>query len=303
MTSQIPPLSDIDIRLLLVFRAVVECGGFTQAQSELGLARSTISTHMANLETRLGLKLCRRGRGGFALSERGRLVYEASIKFLAALDGFRAEIGELRDKMVGEIKIGMVDNIIMNNGCRLHDAISAFQKQAPDVHLTVQVISPNLIENWLTGAQLHLALVPETPMSAMIRMDRLFVEHMELYCGRGHPLFALDKRKIDRKLIKSQAYARRGYSTAIPYDSMFDGPAAATAFHMEGIAHLVLSGMYLGFLPRDYAQNWVTIGNMRSLLPDECRFEVPICIAYSKQTQLPLSADVFRKTILRVHAC
>ena len=57
-------ISDTDIRLLRVFRSVVECGGMAAAELELNISTSTISRHIKDLETRLGLTLCRRGRGG-----------------------------------------------------------------------------------------------------------------------------------------------------------------------------------------------------------------------------------------------
>ena len=56
-------VTDNDLRLLRVFRAVVACGGFAAAELELNINRSTISRHIKDLETRLGVTLCRRGRG------------------------------------------------------------------------------------------------------------------------------------------------------------------------------------------------------------------------------------------------
>src|SRR5205085_11496388 len=47
-------VSDIDVRLLRVFRAVVEAGSFANAQAILNVGASTISTQMSQLETRLG---------------------------------------------------------------------------------------------------------------------------------------------------------------------------------------------------------------------------------------------------------
>jgi DNA-binding transcriptional LysR family regulator len=48
-------LSDIDLRLLRVFIAVTESGGFTAAEIKLNINRSTISTHISDLEARLGM--------------------------------------------------------------------------------------------------------------------------------------------------------------------------------------------------------------------------------------------------------
>ena len=39
-------ITEYDIKLLNVFKSVVENGGFAAAEDELGLTRSTISIHM-----------------------------------------------------------------------------------------------------------------------------------------------------------------------------------------------------------------------------------------------------------------
>ena len=267
--KNLPAISDVDLRLLRVFKTIVECGGFTQAQIELGIGGSTISTHMSTLEARLGLTLCRRGRGGFSLTERGRLVYESASRFLTAIEGFRSELGELQGKMTGEVKVGMVDNLSSNSACKLHTAIELFREQSEDVHLTIQVVAPNQIENWLTRGLLHLALMPNLPLPGTITAEHLFVEKQALYCGFNHPFFEMNSEQMTRQLVSQQAFVRRGYSVEANYDLFFSGPAAATAFHMEGVAQFILSGKYVGFLPNEYAEfHWESRGQMRSLLPE-----------------------------------
>ena len=51
-------LSDTDIRLLRVFIVVAQAGGLSAAELELNIGRSTISRHLKDLETRLGMVLC-----------------------------------------------------------------------------------------------------------------------------------------------------------------------------------------------------------------------------------------------------
>ncbi|MEM7227127.1 MAG: LysR family transcriptional regulator, partial [Pseudomonadota bacterium] len=60
-------MTDVELRLLRVFDSVVRNGGFAAAERELGVSRPAISRHMAELEARLGFRLCERGRGGFSL--------------------------------------------------------------------------------------------------------------------------------------------------------------------------------------------------------------------------------------------
>jgi len=46
----------------------------------------------------------------------------------------------------------------------------------------------------------------------------------------------------------------------------------ATAYDQEAVAHLVLSGAYLGYLPEHYAEAFVSRGRMRALLPEEFQY-------------------------------
>jgi DNA-binding transcriptional LysR family regulator len=142
----IPPnLNDIELRLLRVFCAVVEAGGFSAAQSELNIRQSTISTHMGELEARLNVRLCRRGRSGFALTQHGEAVYDACQALFAALDDFRARVGEVRNRIVGSLNIGMLDNTITDPNNRLSAAIANLKKTGPLVQIHLVVTSPSEI--------------------------------------------------------------------------------------------------------------------------------------------------------------
>ncbi len=58
-------LSGLDFKLLKVFKAVVEAGGFSAAQNELNVGLAAISKQISDLEIRIGMRLCTRGREGF----------------------------------------------------------------------------------------------------------------------------------------------------------------------------------------------------------------------------------------------
>lgn len=117
-------LADVDIRLLRVFRMVSDSGGISAAELELNIGRSTISRHIKDLEIRLGVTLCRRGRGGFALTDEGRAVYQATLRLLGALDEFRAEINDVHRRMTGHISLALFEKsrltriVILVSPCR-----------------------------------------------------------------------------------------------------------------------------------------------------------------------------------------
>ena len=85
-------LGDYEIKQLRIFKTIVECGGFSAAEAQLNISRPTISIHIANLESRLNLTLCKRGRGGFSLTEEGKVIYQQTQHLLEALEGLRPGI-------------------------------------------------------------------------------------------------------------------------------------------------------------------------------------------------------------------
>jgi DNA-binding transcriptional LysR family regulator len=271
-------VSDVDLRLLRIFQTVVDCGGFSAAEIDLGIGRSTISTHIGELEARLGTRLCERGRGGFALTARGQKIYEASLGLMKSLDDFRNEVNADPDVVTGEINIGLVDNIIWDEELRLRAVFREFSAMAAHIDMTLFVLSPDEIERRLLDARLHVGIAPVMHEVAGLSYTHLFDEVNYLYCGKGHPLFGTPDADITTAdLVRSQ-YVKKGYAV----NSNLQQANAAmgkrvVGFHVEAFALLILSGCYIGFLPEHYAAVWESGGEMRRLLPR--RYEAKVSFA------------------------
>ncbi|MCH8467429.1 MAG: LysR family transcriptional regulator [Roseinatronobacter sp.] len=295
-------IADVDIKLLRVFCTIVKCGGFTLAQAELNLSRSTISTYMAHLETRLGFKLCSRGRAGFALTARGLAVYDASRAMLSSIDQYHAKIGQLKERIVGEVAIGVVDNLITNTDCHLHEAVRVALAAAKDLRIVLRIGPPDQIEEQLVRGQLQMAITPLFQTRKGVSQVQLFTEKQQLFCGKGHPLFDLAEAELTPKLISGQSSVRRGYvSPLTPYSAFFNRPALAVSHQMEGIAYFILSGNCVGFLPELYARYWVERRDMRVLRADLFSFDIPICLSRHEGLQHNIAAAHVYDTILSVH--
>jgi len=124
-------LSDMDLRLLQVFKAVVECGGLSAAELELNIGTSTVSRHMKDLETRLGLTRCRRGRAGFALTAEGRRGYDETLHPLSAGGAFRSGIGDIHRRLGGRPGGGGFGQTARHPAARLGGAPALFPGQGP----------------------------------------------------------------------------------------------------------------------------------------------------------------------------
>ena len=65
MSIALPQISNLDLGLLRVFVAVTRSGGFSAARTELNVGQPTISNKIADLELRLGMRLCDREEADF----------------------------------------------------------------------------------------------------------------------------------------------------------------------------------------------------------------------------------------------
>ena len=257
---------DADLRLLRVYRKVVECGGFSAAEVELGISRAAISMAMNDLETRLGLRLCQRGRSGFALTEEGGEVYEATLQLLASVEGFRTWVNGLHARLKGELNIGITDNLVTMPEMHITHALSALKERGPDVRINIRMIPPSEIELAVLDGRLHTGVIPDLKTLPGLEYLDLYEETSQLFCATGHPLFdATETREatLAHHDAVVPAYAQTPEIKAVHEPLR----AAASATDREGIAFLILSGRYLGYLPTHYAERWVREGRMRALEP------------------------------------
>lgn len=300
-------VGDVDLRLLRVFKAVADCGGMAAAELELNIAMSTISRHVKDLEQRLGLVLCRRGRAGFALTPEGERVLAATDELLRATDAFRGRLHDIHQRLGGELHVALFEKTVSNPAARIADAVGRFRALAPTVMLHLHVGTLGMIERGVIDGTYHLGVIPEHRRSDSLAYDALFDETMRLYAGPGHPWFAgPDNRRDDRRdwqALRAQPLAGLGYhSPNLELTHARRLERAATASDQEGVATLLLSGAFVGFLPDHYAEPFVRGGRLRAVSPRvlnyECRFA---CIRRHAPAPLRV-AQAFRECLLQAHA-
>ena len=275
-------LADAELRLLRVFASVVQHGGFSAAQSALGMTQATISTHMRHLEERLALRLCSRGRGGFLLTDEGRLVYNAALELFGSMEQFQSRIGEAQGELTGSLSFGTVDAMITNRELDLQGALASFHAKAPRVHLEIDVAAPQVLHQGLLNGSYQVVLMPSVgSVMPNFRSQPVFSEVQQLYCADGHPLFAIPDEDLADEVLAAQSFAGRTYMLNETICGVNFNWAAATP-HMEGTLLLLLSGAYIGFLPDHYADEWVRTGRLRVLAPDRMTFKDMFHIAYPR---------------------
>ncbi|WP_118133058.1 LysR family transcriptional regulator [Oceanicella sp. SM1341] len=257
-----------DMRLLQVFVAVVEHGGFAAAESELNLSPSTISNHMSALEERLGMRLCQRGRRGFRLTEEGRAVHAAAARLDTALADFTSEVGEVQGRIGGELKIGLVDAVAGDPRNRLHEVLARLKTQAPRLGLSLSQERPQELQARVRDGAYHCGIGAFLHQIDGLVYRPLYIEDHGLYCGRGHPFFAMEDAAITPAMLREAAYVHRGYWSEEVTRAHGFANVQATVYQIEPQFMLIRSGHYIGFLPQHYAAPWVARGALRAVAPE-----------------------------------
>lgn len=295
-------LSDMDIRLLRVFRSVVECGGMAAAELELNIGTSTVSRHIKDLETRLGLTLCRRGRAGFALTTEGQQIYTETLRLLAGADAFRASVDEIHRRMGGQLNIAVFDKTASNPQARLGAAIARFSELAPEVNLHLYVAPLNAIERGVIDGQFQVGVIPGHRNSDSLIYDELFDETMQLYCGAQHALFEAEPADMNWDDLRQHNFAGLGYhSPNMEISQQRRLSRKATGYDQESIATLILSGEYLGFLPDHYAKAFVEDSQMRAVKASLFHYECSFFSIVRRSPQPSRVTRAFQDCLLQVH--
>ena len=300
--SALGQLSDMDIRLLRVFKSVVDCGGMAAAELELNIGISTVSRHIKDLETRLGMTLCRRGRSGFAVTSEGQQIYTETLRLLAGTDAFRRSVDEIHRRMGGQISIAVFDKTASNPVAHIHEAIALFSEIAPEVSLHLHVAPINVIERGVLDGQFQLGIIPGHRSSQTLAYDVLFDETMLLYCGANHALFEVDPAGLGWEDLHLHQFAGLGYhSPNMEISQQVGLPRMATGYDQESIATLILSGKYLGFLPNHYAQVFVRSGQMCPVNPELFRYECSFFSIVRRSPERSKVTSAFHDCLLRAH--
>jgi len=293
-------LGDAHIRLLRIYKVVIESGGFAAAEVDLNISRPAISLAISELESLLNMKLCHRGRSGFSITTEGEQVYQSAMQLLGSIENFRAEINAINTELVGELNIGITDNLVTIEQMRITRALSTLKHRAPDIIINIRMMPPNDIESEILTGQLHVGVVPDLRTLPGLSYLPMYKEQSLLYCSEQHPLFKQDLYAISDKSLAQ-------YDAVVP--SYAQSPeikqqqkklnATATSTDREGIAFLILTGRFIGFLPIHFAQRWVAQDKMRAIEAHGRKFHTNFSVITSKGARSHLILEAYLEELAK----
>lgn len=261
-----PRLSKVDIHLLYVFCVVAEAQSFAGAQAILNTSPSTISRQISDLENRLGAVLCRRGRSGFMLTEFGQRVLGAARELFDSLQQFDNSVAGRKNTLAGKLSIGVIDNWISNAKAPIVSTLSSFHELAPNVEIDLHSMAPDGIEYSLLDSRIDVGIGVFHQPKKGLEYKTVSREFMDLFCGTAHPLFTADRLDKVNRLLADANLVHRAYLTEKKVAPIASRTRSTSQAHqVEGVAMLILTGKFIGYLPESYAMLWVREGKMKSV--------------------------------------
>lgn len=127
-----------DLNELYFFAKVVDHGGFSAAAQQIGVPKSRLSRHVAQLENRLGIRLLNRTTRRVTLTELGRTYYQHCRDVLASADAADEAAARLRNEPSGPLKVTAPIGIADRD---LAPILPGFLAKYPQVRLNLVITS------------------------------------------------------------------------------------------------------------------------------------------------------------------
>lgn len=152
----------MDIRKLEAFCKVYELQSFSKAGEAIYLSQPTISSHIANLEEELGVRLFDRMGRTILPTEAGNVLYDRARSVFENIDEAKAAIEVLKNRVVGELRIGC-STIPSHN--ILPKILADFSNTYPEVCFSIHTGDSSEIIKLVSEGALPVGIVGEKPSS------------------------------------------------------------------------------------------------------------------------------------------
>lgn len=183
---------------LLVFHEVAKRRSFSKAAEELFISQPAVTKHIKELERKVGMGLIQRRRGGFALTEAGKILFKYTHKISSHLMDIENLLEDLKKDHQGILKIGTTESYSKGLMPKL---LSGFQASCPFMKIALDVGNSEEIEKSLLVYKNDLVLIAVTKKTSRFESIPFLKEELVLIVSPNHPL-------VKRKTVSLKGLGR-----------------------------------------------------------------------------------------------
>ena len=136
-------------------KAIAESGSIRGAAENLTISPSALNRHIQALELDLNIQIFDRLSKGVRLSTEGELFYHFAMRQLASFEQLQSKINDLKGLRTGVVRVGISADLSLRF---IHNQISEYQNDHPQVSFQLKVIAQDDLEQELLSNQIDIAM-------------------------------------------------------------------------------------------------------------------------------------------------
>jgi len=176
------------------FYEAATLGSMRLASEKIGVAVSSISRQISQLEATMGVSLIERGRRTIRLTDAGRLVFDFHREQLSDRESLMNRLQELREVKTGHILLAIGEGFIGN---ALAHTIDQFQRRNRGIAITVRSCASSEIVRMVLEDEVHIGMILHDPDEPKIRTRLSVSQPLTVLCSPKHPAAALPSLTLE----------------------------------------------------------------------------------------------------------
>lgn len=179
---------------LSYFQVTASLGSMRLASEQLGIAVSSISRQIAQLEEEVGMPLFERGRRNIKLTEAGELLLEYAREQLASKDALLSRFRDLREVRSGHVVLAVGEGFLGN---AFTSIVHRFQRLNPGIALTIVTGSTAEIERLIVEDEAHVGMILHASSEPRIRNRVSVLQPLMVMCAPTHAVAQLESLTLE----------------------------------------------------------------------------------------------------------
>ena len=264
------------LNAMQIFVRVAEMGSFAGVASQLGIAPSAVTRHIAALEKHLGSQLMERSTRRLRLTTAGVIYLEKCRVILNLLESAESDIAQHNQQPRGLIRIGMP---IAYGTKRIAPLLLDFASRFPDVELDMEFSDrrQNLIEE---GIDLSIRITSALAQRDVVR--KLGVSHLKLVAS---PDYLARHGQPSPANLANHVFL--GYTEASSGKPDLPFPTRIQANNGTVLTEASAQGLGISCSPDFIVDEFIAAGRVLHVLPDYPLPELGIYALLPSNRQLP----------------
>lgn len=276
------------LRCLQIFSEVARCRSFVRAAWQLQLSNSTVTKHVAWLESSIGSQLLHRSSKQVTLTEAGARVLEGAQDLLERYERLEADVRDSVNLPRGSIRVGTPPAFGIHH---LMPVVARFTQRYPDIEITV-VLDDGRTDLLAEALDLSIRIAPQLQDASYIayllmKAPQVLVASPEYLARAGAPksIEDLPRHNCLVHTIKSSGGSWR-FAGDPPQDVRVRGTVRSNIG--EALKKAALIGAGIAVHPYYMVSEELRSGALQVVLPQETPQELDIYAVFSTRRNMPV---------------